>query len=70
MNIPPEVGYRLRLAEGFLVEAQQDHDLRRWRSCVDNSQVATENAAKTALAVLGPVGRTHNPAVLLRPRAR
>ena len=45
MNIPPEVSYRLRLVEGFLVEAQQDHNLRRWRSWVDNSQLATESAA-------------------------
>lgn len=65
---PPgsEAEYRLNLAEGFLGEARQDLGLARWRSCVDNSQLAVENAAKAALAVLGPVGRTHNPAVLLR----
>ena len=44
----------------------EDFSLKRWRACVDNSQLATENAAKGALALLGPVGRTHNPAGLLR----
>jgi HEPN domain-containing protein len=56
----------LTLGQGFLSEARQDLALERWRSCVDNCQLATENAAKSVLAVLGPVGRTHNPAVLLR----
>ncbi len=58
--------YRLRLAEGFLLEARQDLELQRWRSCVDNSQLTVENAAKAVLALLGPVGHTHEPAQLLR----
>lgn len=66
MQVTDEARYRLRLAEGFLQEARQDIALQRWRSCVDNSQLAVENAAKAALAFLGPVGRTHNPATLLR----
>jgi HEPN domain-containing protein len=66
MQITEEVSYRLRLAEGFLNEARQDLELRRWRSCVDNSQLSVENAAKAVLALLGPVGRTHNPAAILR----
>lgn len=37
---------------------------------MDNSQLAVENAAKAVLALLGPVGRTHNPAVLLRQALR
>jgi HEPN domain-containing protein len=67
-RMPPrsEAEYRLSLAEGFLEEARQDFTLGRWRACVDNSQLAVENAAKAVLALLGPVGRTHNPAVLLR----
>lgn len=60
------VKYRLRLADGFLSEARQDIGFQRWRSCVDNAQLAVENAAKVLLALLGPVGRTHNPAALLR----
>ncbi|RMF27350.1 MAG: HEPN domain-containing protein [Chloroflexi bacterium] len=58
--------YRLRVAQGFLAEAQQDLQLRRWRSAVDNAQLAVENAAKAALALVAPVGKTHHPAPLLR----
>lgn len=58
--------YRLRIAEGFPEEARQDFHLERWRSVMDNAQLAVENAAKAILAYLGPVGRTHNPAPLLR----
>ncbi len=58
--------YRIRLATGFLNEAQQDMALKRWRSTMDNAQLAVENAAKAVLALLGPVGRTHYPAPLLR----
>lgn len=64
--MPDEAEYRLRVMKGFLDEARQDVSLERWRSCVDNSQLAVENAAKAVLALLGPVGRTHNPAVPLR----
>jgi len=62
----PEPLYRLRLAKGFLDEARQDVSLKRWRSALDNSQLAVEHAAKAVLALLGPVGRTHQPAVHLR----
>jgi len=60
------VGYRLRLAAGFCGEARQDVALKRWRSAMDNAQLAVENAAKAVLALAGPVGRTHRPAPLLR----
>ena len=66
MPISDEARYRLKLAEGFLDESRQDAASRHWRACVDDSQLATENAAKAALAVIGPVGRTHDPAPLLR----
>ena len=61
-----EVVYRLRIAQGFLEESRQDLGLSRWRSAVDNAQLAVENAAKAVLALIAPVGRTHNPAPLLR----
>ena len=51
--------YRFRIAQGFLEESRQDVGLTRWRSAVDNAQLATENAAKAVLALVGPVGRTH-----------
>lgn len=54
--------YRLRLAEGFLAEAEQDRSLSRWRSCVDNAQLSIENAGKTALALWGVAAKTHDPA--------
>ncbi len=66
MNATDQAHYRLRLAEGFLKEAQQDIASRRWRSCVDNSQLAAEHAAKAVLGLLGPIGRTHSPSVFLR----
>ena len=58
--------YRLKVAQGFLAESRQDMDLGRWRSVVDNAQLAVENAAKAVLALVAPVGKTHNPAPLLR----
>ncbi len=73
MNTPEEVKYRLALAKGFLVEAEQDMDLARWRSCVDNAQLTVENAGKTILALFGVTPKTHDPArpvaALLRNQA-
>lgn len=40
--------------------------LKRWRSAVDNSQLAVENSAKAVLSLVAPVGKTHNPAPQLR----
>jgi HEPN domain-containing protein len=57
--------YRLRLAEGFLGEAEQDYGLERWRAVVDNSQLAVENAAKAALALVLPPSRVRDPDRLL-----
>ncbi len=62
MNALDLVQYRMRLAGGFLAEAEQDFDLARWRSCVDNAQLAAENAGKTVLALFGVVPKTHDPA--------
>ncbi len=61
-----QAAYRLKLAQGFLEEAQQDAGLERWRSAVDGAQLAVENAGKAALELAGQVGRTHNPATQLR----
>jgi HEPN domain-containing protein len=55
------VQYRLKLAEGFLQEAQQDLNINRWRSCVDNAQLTVENALKALIALWAPVPRTHRP---------
>jgi HEPN domain-containing protein len=68
-----EVAYRLALAEGFLAEAEQDMELERWRSCVNNAQLVVENAGKAVLAWFGAVPKTHDPAqriaALLRTQA-
>ncbi|MGH7408836.1 MAG: HEPN domain-containing protein [Candidatus Methylomirabilales bacterium] len=56
----------MRLARGFLQEAEQVYDLRRWRSCVDNAQMSVENAAKAILAFFGPLAKTHEPGTHLR----
>lgn len=62
MKSQAESRYRLELAEGFLSEALQDFELSRWRSCVDNSQLAVENSGKTIIACFRPVEKSHNPA--------
>lgn len=62
MKSKAESRYRLELAEGFLAEAEQDFGLSRWRSCVDNSQLAVENSGKTVVACFRPVEKSHNPA--------
>ena len=58
--------YRLKVAQGFLEESNQDVQLGRWRSAVDNAQLAVENSAKAVLYLVAPVGKTHNPAPQLR----
>lgn len=62
MKASRDVEYRIALAVGFLAEAEQDFALERWRSCVDNAQLAVENAGKAALALFGIAPKTHDPA--------
>ena len=62
MDAKDEKRYRINLAEGFLIKAREDLELKRWRFWVDNSQLAVENAPKAALALVAPVGQTHAPA--------
>lgn len=62
MSASRDVDYRIALAAGFLTEAEQDLTLERWRSCVDNAQLAVENAGKAALALFGISPKTHDPA--------
>ncbi len=62
MKSKAESRYRLELSEGFLAEAEQDFGLSRWRSCVDNSQLAVENSGKAIVACFRPVEKSHNPA--------
>lgn len=62
MNSRKDVEYRLNLASGFLEEAMQDFQLKRWRSCVSNAQLAVENSGKAILMVFGVAPKTHDPA--------
>ena len=62
MKAREEVSYRLALADGFLAEAEQDITLERWRSCVDNAQLAVENTGKAVLGLFGVPPKTHDPA--------
>jgi HEPN domain-containing protein len=61
MNSQDDVRYKLKLAEGFLKESEEDIRLKRWRSCVDNSQLSAENSAKAILLLFGLPVKTHNP---------
>jgi len=59
MNPKQDTEFRLKLAAGFLREAEEDVRLSRWSSCVDNAQMAVENAAKAVIAMRGPVPKIH-----------
>ena len=62
MNSRKDVEYRLNLAGGFLKEARQDFELKRWRSCVSNAQLSVENSGKAIITVFGVAPKTHDPA--------
>ncbi len=62
MHAEKATDYRLALARGFLEEAEQDRELGRWRSCVDNSQLAVENSGKAVISLFGVSPKTHDPA--------
>ena len=66
MQPKKQSAYRLHLCEGFLKEAEQDFGLKRWRSCVDNSQLSVENAGKAIIAIFAPVEKTHDPSLQLK----
>ena len=65
MNSREDVEYRLNLAKGFLKEAEEDFQLKRWRSCVNSSQLSVENSGKAILMLFGISPKTHEPARLL-----
>lgn len=62
MRSREDVEYRLNLSKGFLREAEEDFQLKRWRSCVANAQLAVENAGKAILMLFGVSSKTHEPA--------
>nr|WP_290665316.1 HEPN domain-containing protein [Ardenticatena sp.] len=54
--------YRLRLARGFLEEAEQDFAAGRWRACMAHAQLSVEHALKGVIALFTVPPKTHNPA--------
>lgn len=66
MHFKQDAEYRKRLAIGFLKEARLNFEYKLWRSCVDNSQLSTENSGKMIIALFEPVEKTHNPSHQLR----
>lgn len=65
MNSREDVEYRLNLAKGFLKEAEEDFQLKRWRSCVNSAQLSAENSGKAILMIFGVSPKTHEPARFL-----
>lgn len=61
VNSQDDVEYRIKLAQGFFKEAAEDIKLKRWRSCVANSQLVVENAGKAVLMLFGISPKTHEP---------
>lgn len=51
MHYQDEALFRLKLAKGFLIESEQDFSASRWRSCVDNAQLSSENAGKSIISI-------------------
>lgn len=66
MQNKKDSAYRLELAKNFLQEAEQDFDLRRWRSCVSNAQLSSENSGKAIIAIFEPIEKTHEPTIQLQ----
>lgn len=62
VNWKKDAQYRLRLAQGFYEEAEENLGYKQYRSCVDNSQLCIENCAKAIIVCFIPLGKTHSPA--------
>jgi HEPN domain-containing protein len=65
MDSKEEAQYRLRLAEGYLREADVLVGASQWRACVSSAQLAVENSAKAVLALVGPLTKSHDLSGLL-----
>ncbi len=60
MDSNEEAVYRLRLADGYVREAEELFGNSQWRACVSSAQLAVENSAKAVLALVGPLARSHD----------
>jgi HEPN domain-containing protein len=61
MNSGDDAKDRLRIAVGFCDEAERNFNRSEWRACVDDAQLAVENAAKALISCFHPAARTHEP---------
>jgi HEPN domain-containing protein len=61
-----EVRYRVRLAEGYLREAEENFKREDFRATVAASQLAAENAAKAIIAIFRIPSWSHDPSHELR----
>ena len=68
MRIDPaaEVSYRLRLAELYLMDAENAFKRGDFRAVVASSQLSAENAAKAVIAVFRVPSWSHDPSPELR----
>jgi HEPN domain-containing protein len=60
-----EAKFRLRLASGYVQEAEELLRTSQWRACVSGAQLAVENSAKAVLTLVGPLTRSHDLSTLL-----
>ena len=65
MDSREEARYRLRLAEGYVREAEELLAASQWRACVSSAQLAVENSAKAVLALVGPLAKSHDLSSML-----
>jgi HEPN domain-containing protein len=56
-----EVEYRIELATRFLEEAEKAWSSGDWRRVVESSQLASENAAKSVIAIYRIPSWSHDP---------
>jgi len=66
INPLSEVGYRVKLAERYLAEAENAYERGDLRGAVAASQFAAENAAKAVIAVYRIPSWSHDPSHELR----
>jgi HEPN domain-containing protein len=66
INPKSEIDYRMKLAECYLMEAEDAYRRGDFRGTVASSQLATENAAKAVISVYRMPSWSHDPSHELR----
>lgn len=67
MNSLNDSLYRLDLARGYLIEAKEEYEIKRWYGCLAGAQEAVENEGKSIVAHFRPVPATHEVIELIAP---